>query len=221
MLNLLEPIQKKALDLFGQSPLREKFYWTGGTLLSTVYLQHRKSEDLDFFTDKPFTYREVANFAHHLKKELGLKSIQEKKIYDRWEFLINNGEKLRIEFVLYEFSNLKPRKKWYGIFIDSLDDIAANKTMTLFERNTPKDLVDLYFLIKKKKYQVPELLKLAKQKFGLSVNEIGFFSETMKGQKFLSDIRPFLLAKNKKKLIEDIKSYFKKQAALCLHFIID
>ena len=30
------------------------FYFTGGTALSYIYLHHRQSEDLDFFTEKNF-----------------------------------------------------------------------------------------------------------------------------------------------------------------------
>jgi len=50
----LNALQRQVLDLFARSALREKFYWTGGTLLSAVYLHHRRSEDLDFFSDSPF-----------------------------------------------------------------------------------------------------------------------------------------------------------------------
>jgi len=36
------------------------------------------------------------------------------------------------------------------VLVDSLEDIAANKIMALFDRNDPKDLVDLYFFLTKK-----------------------------------------------------------------------
>lgn len=55
----LTPLQKKAIDLLAKSPLREKFYWTGGTLLSYHYLGHRKSLDVDFFSDEPFGFDEI------------------------------------------------------------------------------------------------------------------------------------------------------------------
>ena len=43
-----------------QSIGREKFltanvYFTGGTPLAAFYLRHRYSEDLDFFSEKPFS----------------------------------------------------------------------------------------------------------------------------------------------------------------------
>jgi len=95
----ISSIQKKVLGLFKETPLKEKFYWTGGTLLSYLYLHHRQSNDLDFFVEKPFNYQEVAKFISFLRKKLGLKNIEEKKIFDRYNFFLHNKEKLRIEFV--------------------------------------------------------------------------------------------------------------------------
>ena len=39
--------------------LRDNFYFTGGTALSQFYLQHRFSEDLDFFTTQQFDNQAV------------------------------------------------------------------------------------------------------------------------------------------------------------------
>lgn len=51
--------QKKTVDLLAKSPLRDKFYWTGGTLLAYHYLGHRRSLDLDFFSQERFSFEEV------------------------------------------------------------------------------------------------------------------------------------------------------------------
>lgn len=44
-------LQKRILHRFSELPDKEAFYLTGGTALSAFYLKHRKSNDLDFFTD--------------------------------------------------------------------------------------------------------------------------------------------------------------------------
>jgi len=207
----ISSLQKKVLDLFSKSHLRDKFYWTGGTALSFFYLHHRQSKDLDFFNDKPFSYDQIISFAQNLKKQLKLKEIEEKKIFDRWEFFLHDKEKLRMEFVFYEHPKIKPRKKWQGIFIDSLEDIAANKVMAFFDRNDPKDLVDLYFLLVNKKFKVKNLLRLAEKKFGVKLAESSFWSESFKSFKDLKEISPLLIVKNKKekqKVINEIKDYF-------------
>ncbi|PIP17868.1 MAG: hypothetical protein COX43_01920, partial [Parcubacteria group bacterium CG23_combo_of_CG06-09_8_20_14_all_35_9] len=79
-------IQRQVLDLFKKFPLKDQFYWTGGTLLSVLYLHHRKSKDLDFFSNEPFSYNEIIGFVRFLKKKLNLAHIKEKKIFDRYEF---------------------------------------------------------------------------------------------------------------------------------------
>ncbi len=219
----LNKLQKETLDLFAKSSLAKSFYWTGGTLLSTVYLHHRTSEDLDFFSDKPFNPEELRNFAENLKKRLKLKGITAKKVFDRWEFLITNKEKVRVEFVLYEHPKLKPRKKWQGIFIDSLDDIAANKTMAMFDRNDPKDIFDLYFLITQKYCSVKNLLQGTRKKFGLKVDEDSFWSATMKALRNLDNLEPLMLAKNqktKKELNNSIRDYFKSHSLAYLRHVL-
>ncbi len=213
---VISPLQKKVLDSFSKSSLKNKFYWTGGTLLSFFYLHHRRSNDLDFFSDKPFTYNQIIGFVRDLKKKLNLLYIEEKKIYDRREFLLHDKQKLRIEFVYYPHPKIKKRKLWKGIFVDSLDDIAANKLMSHFDRNDPKDLFDLYFLLTKKEYKVEKLIKLTEKKFGIKFDKGAVFSETYKTMKDLNEIRPLILAKNskqKQKIIKEIQDYFTNQSA--------
>lgn len=207
----LTPTQKKVLDLFIKSPLKDKFYWTGGTLLSARYLHHRRSNDLDFFTDEPFTHNQIIGFIRKLKKELKLPKVEERKIYDRQEFILHNKRKLRLEFVQYDHPNLKARKKWKGITIDSLNDIAANKLMSLFDRNDPKDLFDLYFLLTKKEYTIKKLVKLLEKKFGVSFEESSVLSEAHKSTEDLNNLKPLILAKNqkeKRRIIKKIQEYF-------------
>jgi predicted nucleotidyltransferase component of viral defense system len=220
----ITPFQKKVLKLFKDSSLKDQFYWTGGTLLSVLYLHHRQSKDLDFFSDKSFSRSQVLKFVLHLKEELKLTKVEQTKIFDRYEFFLHNKETLRLEFVFYPHPKLKARIQREGIYIDSLDDIAANKAMAFFDRNDPKDLFDLYFLLKKKRYKVSRLLELIKQKFGVELAESTFWSECYKSFKDLANLKPLLLAKTPKakaKIIKEVKDYFINQSTQFLHRIIE
>lgn len=211
----LNEIQKKVLNFLSKSPLAEKFYFTGGTLLAAFYLHHRKSKDLDFFSDNPVVHSEIIEFINGLKKELNLQKVKEQKIHDRFEFFINNGEEVRLEFVHYAYPKIKKRKKRDGVHIDSLDDIAANKLMAFFDRNEPKDLFDLYFLINKKGYKIQKLLKLTEKKFGVSFSKTAVFSESFKALDNLETLKPLFLTKNDEEsedLIKEIKDYFISQS---------
>ncbi len=53
--------QRIILDEVKQDSFFRDFYLTGGTALSAFYLQHRYSEDLDFFSEKPFSIQEIDN----------------------------------------------------------------------------------------------------------------------------------------------------------------
>ena len=201
------------LDLFKKSDLNGKFYWTGGIMLSFIYLKHRLSVDLDFFSDSQFSRSDIAGFTNNLKTALKLSKIEEKKIFDRYEFFLSNSENVRLEFVFYNFPALKPRKKWEGISIDSLDDIAANKTMAFFDRNDVKDLFDVYFLINKENFTPQRLLKLVENKFGAKFSEGSFWSESFKSFEKLDNLVPLLLVKNeneKAEILDEIKEYFTK-----------
>ena len=218
----ISPLQKRVLELFGKSPLKNKFYWTGGTLLSYLYLHHRRSNDLDFFSDAPFTYNQTTGFIRNLKKKLKLPYIDEKKIFDRREFFIHNKQKLRLEFVFYPHPKIKARKLWKEIRVDSLDDIAANKFMSFFDRNDPKDLFDLYFLLTEGEYSIKKLINLTEKKFGIKFSKAAVFSEAHKSLKDLKDLKPFILAKNaksKERVIKEIEDYFITLSDKYLHQI--
>lgn len=209
---ILTDSQKKVLDLFRKSDLVDKFYWTGGTLLAFYYLQHRLSLDLDLFSEIPFSFEELTPFLILLKKKLKT-PISEHKIYDRWEFVIEKPEITRVEFVFYNHQKkrLELLKRFQGLLIDTLPDIAANKVMAYFDRNEPKDLFDLYFLLTREKYSVQLLLKLVEQKFGATFSEFMFWSEAAKSLKMLRTLQPLMVEKTKiekEKLIKKISQFF-------------
>ena len=49
-MDVLTPLQQTILGAIGRSSLSSDFILTGGTALAAFYLQHRRSEDLGFFT---------------------------------------------------------------------------------------------------------------------------------------------------------------------------
>ena len=143
--------QLLAINVLAQSDLKDKFYWSGGTLLSHVYLHHRKSVDIDFFSDEHFGLEKLVVWADNFCNVAKFSEYEERRIHDRNEFIFKKKDySLRVEFVYYNHTK-KPinrnREKYEGVYIDSLEDIAANKFFAFFDRSEPKDLLDLYFLI--------------------------------------------------------------------------
>jgi len=223
----LTPLQKQILKVLRSLPLSKRFYWTGGTLLSHYYLKHRRSFDIDFFTDNPFSYDILRPFIDEVKNQIPSVTLSEKKVFDRWEYLIaSKKESMRCEFVHYngDRKRLAPLTTYYGIMIDSLKDIAANKTMAYFDRNEPKDLFDLWVLLYRKKYTVRQLLKMVEKKFGSTFTEFSFWSESAKSLKQLSSLTPYLIEPNEKKqqqVLEKVENFFLEGARAFLSHQLD
>jgi nucleotidyltransferase AbiEii toxin of type IV toxin-antitoxin system len=140
---ILTDSQKILLARFGASDLREVFYLTGGTVLSAIYLQHRLSEDLDFFTQSEFGVEDVLSFVKSLP---GVQDTQYERKYDRRIFLLHyaNTRAMKVEFTRYPFDRVKKGPVIEAIHIDSLEDILINKLMAMTDREEPKDFIDLY-----------------------------------------------------------------------------
>lgn len=87
--------------------------------------------------------------------------------------------------------------------------------MSVLDRHDPKDLVDLYFLLGKKKIKIKPLLKWTERKFGVKIPESNFWSECLRKIGDLETIFPLLIVKSereKKKIIRGIKNYFSSKA---------
>jgi len=213
----LTPSQKLALELFAASPLANQFYWTGGTALAYHYLQHRLSDDLDFFSSEPFEYEPLYEWSEMYRKKAGFRDVQNRKIFDRHEFLFKNDEELKIEFVYYNHDRktLGKREIKDGIMVDSLIDMAANKTLALIDRDDPKDVFDLYNLLKKKHMEPQQLLDLVEKKFGAVYSLDTFWGEAVKMSKRLSELKPYILdnaQEDKEKLLGSISNYIESQS---------
>ena len=61
-IQILTKEQQTILSEVGKESFFTNFYFTGGTALSAFYLQHRYSEDLDFFSEETFDTQIVESF---------------------------------------------------------------------------------------------------------------------------------------------------------------
>jgi len=213
--------QKLALRILAASKLVKLFYWTGGTLLSCHYLRHRYSEDLDFFSETEFSFEIISPYIQKLKEAAQFSDVDVKKIYDRWELLFTSSRStLRIEFVYYNHGKrtLEKRQLWHEVYVDSLRDIAANKTFALIDRNEPKDLFDIYFIIHKINLSPEQLLDLVKKKFNVELPLDLFWSEAHKSALLLKNLKPMLLGTEQKKkdLIQKIEAYVSSNSSTFL-----
>lgn len=167
--------------------LREKyllsnFYLSGGTALSSWYLHHRESYDLDFFSVSHFDSDRIISWAKRKQDELGASAITLEEDFGFLTFFLRypDNERLKIDFNHYTFSRLKKGLVWQGLEIDSLYDIAVNKTQTIRTHPRERDYVDLYFIIKKTGWEIKRLLKDADRKFDITTEELQIAKNLLK-----------------------------------------
>ncbi len=114
------------------------------------YLQHRYSDDLDFFTEDPQAVLRVPAVMRAMAGKIGA-SLSFTRTLDHFLecFLVSAaGERLEMDFALDSPYRLEPKvfRQEIGFWTDSVLDISCNKLSALFDRAEPKDFVDIYFI---------------------------------------------------------------------------
>jgi len=166
-MNILSPFQETLLKHLGNSSLNDIFFLTGGTALSAFFLQHRYSEDLDFFTAQPEQVPQVLPVLEKIALQLGVRIEIRRQFKTFLEVFLHrqDGEVIKCDFAQDSPYRLQPkaRSEEFGIFLDSVLDISCNKLSALFDRSAAKDFVDVYF-IDRELFRFSELLQNARQK---------------------------------------------------------
>lgn len=177
---ILSANQVKILTVIAESPaIAEKFYLTGGTALAEYYLQHRLSEDLDFFSENEFNPMDVYVWWQAQAKKLGIKKIKTETSFNRNLFFLTLADKevIKTEFTYFPFPRIKKLRKKGGLQIDSLLDIAVNKVFTIYQRSRARDYIDLYLICQQEKFKIKDLIKQAKVKFDWHIDYLQLGSQ--------------------------------------------
>jgi len=204
--SLLNTHQKCFLKFFcSREELYKRFYFSGGTALSEYYLQHRYSEDLDFFSETEINQSDLNLFLTSHKKDFDAEQIQYTQSFNRniFFFLFKNNKELKTEFTYYPFVRLEKGQTDGNMQIDSALDIAVNKTFTLAQQARGRDFFDLYMLCQKFDFDFFDLVKKARQKFDYPINYIELGKNLVKICTLLDD--PILIININR---NDIEEYF-------------
>lgn len=117
------------------------FNLVGGTALSLM-LGHRKSIDIDLFTDRDFDTRRLAS---HLSQTYNAEAI---KTLKNGIFCYIND--VKIDLIAHQYLILKPLQTEDGIRMLSMEDISAMKLSAILNSGRRlKDFVDIHFLLEK------------------------------------------------------------------------
>lgn len=208
----LPPWQAKLLAALAHEPIGDHPVWGGGTALAACYLHHRTSYDLDFFVGTPLTDVEVGELQQRFRSA-GATTVRHAVERNRWLFTLDipEGEPTKIEYVYYPFPRIKPpQPSPWGVPVESLEDIATNKTFTLYERAEPKDAYDLWVMAKQEGYTLVKLLGWVERKFGSKIDMVFFGGQLLKATEAIEELRP-MLSKRVQGLGRKIWSYFEPE----------
>lgn len=134
--------------LLALKPALASFYLTGGTALGRFYLNHRFSEDLDFFLNKSDTFQPlIKNIEKILVSNFSVLRNQSIVYDDFVRYYIEDEDAvLKIEFVNdIAYRCGVPNVYQYG-FVDTPLNILTNKLTAIVGRDEPKDVFDICVL---------------------------------------------------------------------------
>jgi len=168
------------------STLELPFYLTGGTALGRYFLNHRYSEDLDFFTNANPGFTEfLAAVRYGMIESFDISPAEILITDDFARFFVSDGElKLKIDFVNdVEKYVGKKISSTFG-YIDNPLNILTNKLSALVGRDEPKDFFDILKIANTYSYNWKEVFLLAKEKALLNELEISEKISTFRVEQF-------------------------------------
>jgi hypothetical protein len=161
----LNPLQKKILQQLGPILMRQHYYLGGGTTIA-IYLGHRHSVDLDWFTEEGIT--DPMRLAQNIRDK-GISFVTGQIERGTLHGTISG---VRISFLEYKYPLLKPLIIWQkaACQLATLEDLACMKLSALTQRGSKKDFVDIYAL-GLRYFSLRDMLRLYQKKF--SVEDMG------------------------------------------------
>lgn len=186
-----------------QGYILQNFYLSGGTALSSWYLHHRASLDLDFFSDRRFQSDRLIRLVKENQDRLEARAITLDEDFGFLTFFLrySDNSRLKVDFNHYSSFRLEKGIVWRGLEIDSLYDIAVNKIQAIRAHPRERDYVDLYFIIKGTDWPIDRLLKDADRKFAVLVDELQTAKQFLKAAE-LQDFTKMLVPFNPKAMEE-------------------
>jgi len=180
-----------------------EFYLVGGTALA-LQISHRISVDFDLFSKNDITSRlldKVRRVFKGSKIEIIVKHSEQLSVS------INN---IKVDFVKYPFPLLFKPIKYQGVDIIKVPEIAIMKAYTMGRRETFKDYVDLYYILKEKHVTLEKIIATAKKKYKGEFNPRLFLEQLI----YLKDVEDMRISFLKKPVVKkEMEKFFREETA--------
>lgn len=152
---VLGPPSLSVLERASEGRLLEDFYLAGGTGLA-LSLGHRKSDDLDFFSSRPFVAQDLLEMLGHRLGGVELRAAQRQTLHVRVR-----GAK--VIFLGYRYPLLFPVARFGAVAVADPRDIACMKLSAIAGRGTRRDFLDLFAVART--HALSALLEMFERKY--------------------------------------------------------
>ena len=195
MTSILSDNQRRLLTLLSEEvQICQSFYLSGGTALAEFYLQHRLSEDLDFFSEEEFESEGVSVVLKKIQKAAGIIRVRYEQSFNRNLFFLElEKDEIKTEFTYFPFPRIEQKKKIGNLSIDSLIDIAVNKVFTIYQKPRSRDYIDLYCIMKRESWTIADLVRKARIKFDYHIDPLQLGAQFVKAQELKDYPRMLIL----------------------------
>jgi hypothetical protein len=163
---LRNSLEQKLIRIVECGILPKETYLAGGTAVY-LYLPHRLSMDLDFFTPTPFSSELFLNDMRGCFDAVTVELLGN----DTAIFYLGAE---RLKFSLFRFPyrllcqlNEVPIQERVACPLASLDDISAMKAVAINQRGSMKDFIDLFFILRETGMNFSSMEKAVRQKYEL------------------------------------------------------
>lgn len=194
---ILPETTSKFLAKFTRDDLPKGSFLGGGTAIA-LWLGHRQSQDLDWFSPSKF---DEAMWQERWETEWEFTLVARD-----WQTLIGKVEGVKLALYLYKYPLIEQSVSYQNIEIARLKDLAAMKIDAVLSRGTKRDFIDLYFM--SQQFSPDQLLAYYDQKYGgLNEKELMIRKALVYFSDADEDEMPKMLVPVKWK---DVKAYFIK-----------
>jgi len=168
-LSTIDPPLFKVLEDLCKLPELSNFSLVGGTSLS-LQIGHRKSDDLDFFTDRSFEVREIKDAIFRYNSNVTFLNETRQGISFSLPLSENGDDFRKLDVYNWAVKFIRPIKMEGEIRLASLEDIAAFKLDAICHRKEKKDYVDIAVLLEK--FSFAQMIDFYREKFPMNDKRI-------------------------------------------------
>lgn len=188
-LNTIDPPLFQVLSDFSKLPELAPFSLVGGTALS-LQIGHRKSDDLDFFTDRSFDIMELKTAILQYNPEVVFVNETRNGMSFTLPLPGRPDDFRKLDIYNWAVKFIRPVIHEGEIRLASLEDIAAFKLDVICHRKEKKDYVDIAVLLER--FSFGQMLEFYQEKFPMNDKRM-VLSNILDTEGLENSVEPFML----------------------------